>query len=168
MGSRIKKGHFFLIFILFLCSSMTMAEGLFFPATAFIYPESDEGVDFIRENSLQLLSWPTYKPNYFYAPVVLPQGASVSSIVLFYQDNDYYANMEFKLTRLDMYNKTEQTMVEYTTSGSSWLDKEVGVSSVKYRIIHNPRYVYRLRVKFSRASSRLVLYGIKVHYKPAL
>ena len=146
---------------------MTMAEELFFPATVFIYPESDEGVDFTRENTLELLSRPTYKPNYFYAPVVLPEGATVVSLVLFYQDNDTFSNMNFKLTRLNMYKQNELTMAEYTTSGSSWLDKKIKVTSINFRIIHNGGYVYRLRAEFSRASSRLVLYGIKIVYKPA-
>ncbi|MFQ6083217.1 MAG: hypothetical protein ACE5WD_07655 [Candidatus Aminicenantia bacterium] len=104
---------------------------------------------------------------YFYAPVHLPQNAKVTSVTLYYWDDDAgYVQLYF--FKENMYNANLYTLCSYSTTGATNAWRYTKISPISYNTINNGGYTYFIRIYLSSstAGSGLRLHGVKILYNP--
>ena len=150
------------LFIFF--TGAAQADSLMLTASDFIPGQpGDSGVDCYIGWTLYNHVGATYR--YFFAPVHLPQGAQVTSVVVYYED-DSTGYIEVDLTRRNMYSLTVQDMTDWATTGDTPGLRNTKISPVLYWTINNEGYVYFVYIYYSDADagSDLSIYGVKINY----
>jgi hypothetical protein len=162
-------GKIKLIFIVLFVSilafpNLVQADNIFIPAFEFQYTEDDNPVDFEATRGLTLLQCPSYKPKTFYAQVVLPDRAQITSMVIFYKDNSSFGNLEVNMARWNMYSEGAQVMASFESRGYFPTYIVEKISPIKYSRVNNGGYIYRVRVEFTHVTANVIFSGIKIIY----
>jgi len=106
---------------------------------------------------------------HFYAPVQLPHNAVISSVVVFYYDNDS-GSLTVSLKRNNLYAdspaKFEQILCSWESAGAEAMAKSYKISPVAYSTVNNGGYIYRLDLYFSSetADDMISFGGVKIIY----
>jgi len=103
---------------------------------------------------------------HFFAPVHLPHGAKVTSMVIFFYDNSVTGDIEIYLVRENPYTRVMQCMVGAVTNEYQDSDEHGKVYPVTYWKIDNSGYAYYLWVYFTEGSDNLEIHKIKINYIP--
>ena len=103
----------------------------------------------------------TYR--HFFSPVHLPDGAEVTSLIVFYKDNSI-SSIKVQMTRNNMYSSTVQTMAEWTSSGQDGGWRTQKIQPIDYGGINNDGYGYFVYLYFVGADEELKVRGIRVNY----
>lgn len=164
MGKKPFLSFGLVLFFLLGFTAPTSADSIYIPAFEFHYPEDDNAVEYDSYRYLSLLQCPSYKPKMFYAQVMLPDKAQITSMVIFYEDTSWSGNMELNMSRWNMYSENAQVMASFSSSGYSPSYMAEKVFPIKYSIVNNKGYIYRVRVEFSQATPNVILYGVKINY----
>ena len=101
--------------------------------------------------------------NHFFAPVHLPDGAQVTSMVVFFED-DSTSSFKIDLSRRNLYSGTVQDMATWTTTGDTSGLRNYKVSPMLYWTINNGGYFYFLYLYFYSSTEDLQLYAVKIFY----
>jgi hypothetical protein len=167
LGGTMKK-TFFSIFMtvgLFIfIPGIAQADSYMITASDFIPGQPDDsGLDCYIGWHLYNHSGATYR--HFFAPVHLPDGAQITSVVVYYED-DSTGYISVELERRNMYSLTVQEMADWDTTGDTAGLRNHKISPILYWTINNEGYVYFLYLYFSdgSAGSDLTIYGIKLNY----
>ena len=102
---------------------------------------------------------------YFFAPVHLPTGAKVTSVVVYYED-DSTGYINIQMERRNMYSLVTQDMANWNTTGDMSGVQNHKISPIMYWTINNEGYTYWMSLWFSdpNASVDLMIYGVKINY----
>jgi hypothetical protein len=112
--------------------------------------------------SLYVYADSTYR--YHYAPVHLPHGAQVTSVIVLYDDDSTY-NVTVGLYRANIYNRTQQAMCSWTSSADTSAHLTYKIQPITYGYINNTGYGYYVYVYFNGgAGSSLEIEGIRINY----
>ena len=131
-----------------------------------LFSPRTENIDYFRNATILFVN-PGSVDRHFTAPVFLPQGARVTSVVMFFKDNSH-AYLQFEMKRLNVFNDRRDLMFSYSTEGSSSDWRISFVSSIAKRKINNNSFLYYISVWFSEGTGRsLALRAIKVKYDVA-
>jgi len=151
--------------IMFL-SPLASADSVMINASDFVCGEDHvAGVDFYCGWYLHNNIGATYRD--FFAPVHLPEGAQITSLIVFYEDNSpSYINV--RMARNNMYTNTVQTMAEWNSTGqvNGW--RTYKMYPVNYRGISNSGFGYVLYLHFGSSDDELKIRGVRVIYTPAI
>lgn len=99
----------------------------------------------------------------FFAPVHLPDGATVQELEINYWDNQLSSNINAHLERYQKNgNSAGVNMVSVNSSGNAGTWQSTSDNSINNATIDNDRYVYRVRVVMNNTNLRLS--GVKVTY----
>ena len=109
-----------------------------------------------------------------YAQIFLPEGAKITSMVVFYYDNNNYAEIRVGLYRRNLYDKLGQTIIPEWSSTDSATDpmitKRTNVNWA-YNKILNRACTYHVKLTFYTISmpidfTNMQFYGLKIFYMP--
>jgi len=146
------------------------ADSIVIPSSAFI---CDSGYDaeayFYRFAYLAVYPGSTYRG--FSAPVNLPDGARVTSVVVFYKDYSSGYGIIVSLLRQNLYhnNADFQNMANFSSSGSANIWAKAKINPISYGLINNGGYAYRMSISFSGAPAfyqDMAVKAIKIIYDP--
>jgi len=105
----------------------------------------------------------------FYAPVKLPEGAKITSVVLFYKDDSSSGNIEINLWKKNIYTLDNTMMATWTSSADTAAVPLIHKLSPIYggNSVNNGGYFYIVRIQFSDpgAFADCMLYAVKIMYK---
>jgi hypothetical protein len=136
--------------------SILFGPSLFSPRT--------ENIDYFRDATILFVN-PGSVDRHFTAPVFLPNGARVSSVVLFFKDNSR-AHLQFEMKRMNVYNNREDLMLSFDTEGNSPDWRRSFITRIAHRTIDNSPFLYYFSVWFSDGDGRsLALRAIKIKYE---
>jgi hypothetical protein len=155
------KSLIFLGLLVFL-AGISLADNIFLTAADFDSIKDDNaGGSYYRADYLQPQSDSTY--NHFVAPVHLPHGAQITSIVVRYMDNTT-GNITVRLLRRNMYSDISQWMCDWSSSGelSAWQGHKI--TGLTYWTVDNSGYGYYIWIYFSESSTNLMVEGIRINY----
>ena len=105
---------------------------------------------------------------YFSAPIHLPQNAAVTSVVVFYMDNDINGNVQVNFYKKNAYTEALTPMASYTSSGASPSYQNHKIAPiVGGNRIDNGGYTYNCRVYFTNANAdeNVQLCYVKILYR---
>ena len=109
-----------------------------------------------------LYVYPDSSYRYHYAPVHLPEGAQVTSVIVLYEDNDPANSVTVRLERRNVYARTEQTMCSWISDDRYLIYK---IQPITYSVINNSGYGYHLYVYFNGpAGPSIKIEGIRINY----
>jgi len=145
-------------------SGPVQADSLMLAASDFV-PGQPNHPDLDCYTGWELYNYSGAGYRYFFAPVHLPQGAQVTSIVVYYQDNSS-GYIDIFMERYNMYTLNCQQMGQLETSGEMSGFRNSKISPISYWTINNEGYVYWMKLWFSDADANtdLTIYGIKINY----
>ena len=153
-----------IICIIMFLSANASADSIMINASDFVCGEDHTtGVDFYCGWYLHNNAGATYRD--FFAPVHLPEGAQVTSLIVFYKDNSpSYINV--RMARNNMYTNNVQTMAEWNTTGqiNGW--RTYKMQPVNYNGINNDGYGYFVYLYFVGTDQELKLRGVRINYTP--
>jgi hypothetical protein len=141
------------------------------PSSAFI---CDAGYDteayFYRLAYLAVYPGSTYRG--FSAPINLPDGARVTSVVIFYKDNSSEYNIIVNMLRHNVYHNDAsfQNMANFSSSSSTDTWQSVKINPISYGSINNGGYTYTMGVYFTGAPAfyqDLAVKAVKIIYEPS-
>ena len=161
----ITRMGFFMILLAF--SSLAYADSIIIGPTDFI-PENSEATYDIP-SGWYLHAQSGSQERHFYAPVHLPHNAVISSVIVFYYDNDS-GSISFSMKRNNLYadhqDKFEQTLCSWESTGAEAMAKSHKISPIAYSTVNNGGYIYRLDIYFSSetAGDLLSIGGVKIIY----
>ena len=142
------------------------ADSIIIPASEFVVGQpgaTGDTIHYYHGSYFGVYDDCTYR--YFYAPVFLPHGAQVTSVIVFFEDDSTY-NISVYLQRRNMYNGSVNTMCNWTSSSdtSGWQTHKI--SPISLGNINTTGYAYYLYVNFSGASnlSELSILGVRINY----
>jgi hypothetical protein len=148
--------------LLVFLSGISLADSIFLTASDFDLSKDDnKGGSYYAGDYLHAESGSTY--NYFSAPVHLPHGAQITSIVVRYLDNTTgYVHCEMQ--RRNMYKNFLQLMCSWSSSGelSAWQSHKI--TDLTYWTVNNSGYGYIIWIYFSESSTSLLVEGIRINY----
>jgi hypothetical protein len=148
--------------ILFFFTGTAQADSIMLTASDFVPAQpANTGLDCYIGWHLYNYSGATYR--HFFAPVHLPQGAQVTSVVVYYED-DSTGYISVELERRNMYSLTVQEMADWDTTGDVSGLRNYKIQPILYWTINNEGYVYFVYLYFSDTGSDLTIYGIKINY----
>jgi hypothetical protein len=165
-ASPIRKYFVVTILSLFLfIPHLAQADSLFLSPCDF-NPESEDASYTMSFTYLYVDSGSTYVG--FFAPVHLPEGTKVTSVVVFYEDNHATGNLGFYLRKINAYTNSNTNMANWTSSGTS-----PGLASHKIspivggNVINNGGYIYVAKIFFTlnTAGPNVFLRRVKINYK---
>ena len=160
---KMSQGILIIALVLFV-AGVAQADSLMLAASDFIPAQpNDPGLDCYIGWHLYNYSGATYR--HFFAPVHLPQGAQISSVVVYYKDN-CSGSVNIQLERRNMYTLTVQEMAEWDTEGEVDGLRNYKITPVLYWTINNEGYCYWVYLYFndSSAGEDLIIYGVKLNY----
>jgi len=137
---------------------------LMVPASAFV-PKSDNIV-YSRPDGTSLFASTSSAPDgNFDAPVFLPQGATVTKVVMYYYDNDSNRTMSLHLLKFPLPGDTSITMA-YITSADSQVPFYAEDTTIQENPIDNQAYAYALHINMLGASPGLIhtFKGARIDY----
>ena len=104
--------------------------------------------------------------NFFIAPVHLPQGAKVTSVVVFYEDSDATGALEVTMVKTNLYSGAYSVMATWESSGTPGLTSYKISPILGGNTIDNNGYSYTFLLNFTSdsAGNNVRLYKIKVNY----
>jgi len=145
-------------------TGQVFADSIIIPASEFVVGQPGAtGVHYYHGNYFGIYDDATYRV--FYAPVFLPHGAQVTSMIVFYEDDSTY-NITVKLQRRNMYNGTENDLCSWTSSSdtSGWQTHKI--SPISVGTINTTGYAYYLYAYFTGSSqlSELSILGVRINY----
>ena len=155
------KSLIFLGLLVFL-AGVSLADSIFLTANDFdsIY-DDNEGGSYYAGDYLYPETDSTY--NHFFAPVHLPQGAQITSVVVRYQDNAT-GYIRVRMVRRNMYANTSQWMCDWSSSGASSAWQGHKITGLTYWTVDNSGYGYNMWIWFSESSTSLRVEGIRINY----
>ena len=108
--------------------------------------------------------------DYFLAPLHLPDRARLTSIVVFYEDEDSadVGNIAVFLTKINAYTNAQTVMAYWVSADTSGGFASHKISPIQGgNTINNRGYAYYFAVNFTSRSSddKVKLYRIKVNYQ---
>jgi hypothetical protein len=124
--------------------------------------------EILYESDFQSLYAQSGSPQpYFIAPAHLPDGAKVTSIVVFYYDSDATADILIQMLKSNVYTSSPTIMGEWESDGTTG-----GLGSHKIfpilggNTINNGGYAYSIIVRFLNhaADDAVRLYNVKINY----
>jgi hypothetical protein len=125
-------------------------------------PRTDD-IDYFKSDKTLYVN-PNSPDNYFTAPVFLPQGSTVTSLVIFFWDNSE-ATLEVRLKKVNVYNGNEITMCFYSSQGVNPGWQTAKIANIWRNRINNDGYIYVISVWFSRpVGNELAFRAIKINY----
>ena len=128
-----------------------------------LFSPRTENIDYFRNATILFVN-PGSVDRHFTAPVFLPQGARVTSVVMFFKDNSH-AYLQFEMKRFNVYNNREELMFSFDTEGSSPNWRRSFITRISHRTIDNSPFLYYFSVWFSEGDGRaLALRAIKIKY----
>ena len=151
---------FFGLFVIF--SGISSADSIFLTASDFdLGYDDNDGGSYYAGDYLHPENDSTY--NHFYAPVHLPHGAQITSIVVRYYDNST-GHVLVRMRRRNMYNNTSQNMCDWSSPGTSpdWQGHKI--AGLTYWTVDNSGYGYYIWIYFSENTSNLMVEGIRINY----
>lgn len=170
------------IFICLLLSLILIPVMLNGAEVVFLAPSSFEAFDHANYHSLTseciFFDDDFSRANIDYtAQLQLPEGAKISSYVVFYMDNQTDTELSVKLVRQNRYDGTQNTIItEWTSTNSSGTHRTYKNTNVNYQYnkILNNACTYHVNISFKAASGgtspydyqNLKLYAVKVFYMP--
>ena len=144
---------------------MAQADSIVLGPTDFV-PFSDEA-NFVSSNSGLYLR-PGSPISAFLAPIHLPSGARISSVILFYVDNSATCNIQINIIKTNIFTSTHTIMADWTTSGSS------SVNPLIHKItpiiggysVNNTGYFYNVFIYFNdnTAGTNCTVMAVKIIY----
>jgi hypothetical protein len=159
----------FFVFLLLFSAAMVRADYLTIPAAAFHgwYTDSSS-VYFVGTACNNRYIYTLVQPGdagFCYAPVSLPNGATINGIMLFYWDNDINGDIEVLLQSNAPTTDAYHTLFSTKTSGAYAGIQYKGDWSLDggSRIV-NSNFQYTLRLQFGVASTELKCYGVRIIY----
>ena len=141
------------------------ADSIIIPASEFVVgqPGTSDVIHYYHGTYFGIYDDATYR--YFYAPVFLPHGAQVTSVIVFFEDDSTY-NITVQLSRRNMYTGSIQNLCSWTSSSntSGWQTHKI--SPISLWSINTTGYAYYLYVYFSGSSqlSELSILGVRINY----
>jgi len=147
------------IFIVLLCCNSLLADVLMIPAASF-RPYSGS---YYRNDGSTVYS-SSYSSQYFYAPVILPQGTRVQKIVFYFLDDGVY-EITLSLFRRNCYVNDRQTMAEISTFGSASNWRVNTTHTIYTPIINMNGYSYFLELYFESYGTAYQVQAVKIIYK---
>ena len=154
---------FFGLFVFIFCSAnWGRADSLLIPSSAF---NCNSGYDaqayFYRLAYLAVFPGSTYRS--FSAPVFLPDGARVTSVVVFYVDDSSAHHITVNMLRHNVYQNDSafQNMANFTSSSDSAAWQSAKINPISYNLINNGGYTYAMDIYFSGAPSFLTEMCVK-------
>ena len=104
--------------------------------------------------------------NVFMAPVYLPNGAQITSVVVFYTDVSATGNLQVQLIKYNIYTDSANYMAQWTSSTSSASYENVKLSPIYGgAIVDNGGYAYIVRCYFSATEGdNIKLHKVKINY----
>lgn len=112
---------------------------------------------------------------YLTAPIQLPEGAKITSMVIFFMDNQSNSSLRVRVVRQNRYSGGQDTIISkwISTDGSDTyrLAKTTSVN-YQYNKILNNSCTYHIAVSFRGGTTGpyyykdLKLYGVKIFYMP--
>lgn len=148
----------------------------------FLGPDSFEGwwtQPYYRISSDEITINPssnTFSNHDFTAPIQLPEGAKISSMVIFYMDNQSGSQLTAKIVRQNRYDGTQQTVIsQWSSTDGSGTFRNTKTTSVNYQYnkIVNGACTYHVQISFVGIGatspwdySDVKLYGVKIFYMP--
>lgn len=98
----------------------------------------------------------------FYAPVTIPDGATINQLVLYYYDTSTTLDVSVDFYKYDFSMNSIDYLVFASSSGSSGYS--TAVQSLNYEV-SNERYAYILKAEFpASAGSDVKLLGVRIDY----
>ena len=116
-------------------------------------------------------------PNYWlYAPIQLPEGAKITSMVIFYYDDNNSSEIRVEIIRENRYGKSQQTIIPEWTSDESTTDPQITKRTNvnwTYNKILNGSCTFHVKLTFYWFGGMppidwndLRFYGLKIFYMP--
>ena len=101
----------------------------------------------------------------FSAAVHLPDGARITSVVVFYDDGDATRDLEITFYKTNVYTNNFFEIAEWATSGTSGGFTNHKIAPVSYGLVDNNGYAYSVTLIFdSGSTSTLRLHKVKINY----
>jgi len=166
-----KKSSLLIIWIFFIFSTgLTSADTLFLGPDSFQKSNNNTFVD-ITSKTITAYSDLEYE---LYAPIQLPDGAKINSVVIFHYDNNVNSHIEVKIVRENRYDNSTQTVIPmWASTDSSTNPKVTKRTNVNYTYnkILTASCTYHVKLNFvpetaSPDYTNLKFYGIKIFYTP--
>lgn len=167
--------------ILFLLMGILMCALLLNGDVRFLGPDSFIGKVggypfYITSGCIYTNSSSTSGTNYvFSAPIQLPEGAKITSLVVFFMDKQSSSKFTVHMFRKNRYNGALDTIIpewSSTDSGDTYRIYKLTNVDYKYNKILNNSCTYHIQVKFVGIFGPLFnytdikVYGVKVFYAP--
>jgi hypothetical protein len=150
-----------LLCLTMLIPQSTYAYSILFGASLFS-PRTDD-IDYVQDATILFVN-PGSADRHFTAPVILPHGAHVTSVVLYFKDNSP-AYIDLQMKRLNIFSNKIHSMCSYSTQGTYFDWQARKITRVSYRDINNNGFLYFISVWFSEGQGReLALRAVKIHY----
>ena len=154
-------------FLFILFAGFIMADSIFLSPADFetFFDDNHMVTDYYKGDYLHNYAGATYR--HFLAPVHLPEGASITSVTVIYEDDSTGAITVY-VKRRNMYSHVTQSMATWSTTGdvSGW--RSYKITHLTYPNINNEGYGYWVWLYFSdqNAGTDLRIDGIKINYTP--
>jgi hypothetical protein len=153
------------IFLVFLSPLMAHADSVIVGAIKFVPLNASQ--DFYRDIAV-LYNYAGSSGGIFLAPVDLPDGVRITSVVLFYRDNSSSENISVMLQKRNLYSNDTIFMAGWDSSGSSSGVQTHKISPIAGgSIVNNSGYAYAIRLNLSDLSvtNAMSVYGVKINYQ---
>lgn len=156
-----KKAFFIFGILLFLASSTALAQtkSLIIPANAF-KAMADNATWYIGESYAYPHSDTTY--NHWGAPVYLPDGAGITKITFFFED-DGPLDITLNLVKTNLYTGAKETKFQIVTTGDIDGRRYMSNGSDFLRI-NNSGYGYVLWIAWGGIGGDYRTWGVKIIY----
>ena len=130
--------------------------------TSLFTPRTDD-IDYYKTEKT-LYVHPNSPDNHFSAPVFLPQGSIMTSLVVFFWDNSPAA-LEIRLKKVNVYNGDEVTLCTYATEGATPGWQSIKLSNIRRNKVNNDGYIYAISLWFSSpVGNELAFRAVKINY----
>ena len=154
--------NFLFLSVFFVFPFMIRADSLILGPADF-HPQEEDALYVKYPDYMSL--FPSSPEGWFSAPVHLPQGARITSVVVFYDDADVSHDIWIQFFRINAYNNNFVLMANWTTSGTSGGMTSHKISPVAGgKSIDNTGYDYSCIVNFQLgADTDLKLHKVKIN-----
>ena len=149
----------FLLPILSYADSLILSPVDFLPALS--------GTEYEAGNS-SLVVKPASPFTGFWAPVHLPDGAKITSVVVFYRDSSAVGNMLVSLFKCNIYTESQDIMASWISSSDSLAYQNHKISPITgNNSVNNNGYCYMVLCSFTDASvgNQVKLHKVKILYQ---
>lgn len=164
----IKKSSFVLgmvILLLFSASIIQAQQNYTIHSVAFV--PDNEDIEWKRDSNGTYLK-DTSPTGRMYAPVILPQDATIISVTLSYTDNADPGNITFYVKRINLYTKIVTTLFSASTSGTPGEGEVIDFTlNAGSRVVKNNSFAYVTYVSINDTSDgyQLKWHAIKIKYQ---